>query len=68
MVRKQRDLVIFRQKMAAASSLCYRDEATSKDAIAISYLKRSLVDAFYKRRVSYLAISFREFGFPSEGA
>jgi len=68
MVRQQRDLVIFSQKMAAASSLCYHDEATSEDALAILCLKPSLVDAFYKRRVSYLAISFREFGFPSEGA
>lgn len=68
MVRKQRDLVIFSQKMAAVSFLCYHDEATSKDAISISYLKPSLVDAFYKRRVSYFAISFREFGFPSKGA
>lgn len=68
MVREQTDLIISRQKMAAALSLFYDVEATSKDAIAILCLKPSLDDASYKRRVSSLTTSFREFGVLSEGA
>lgn len=68
MVSEQRDLVIFSLKMAASSSLCYHDEATSKDAVASLCLKPSLIDAYYKRRVSCFTISFREFELPSEGA
>jgi hypothetical protein len=44
------------------------DEATSEVALSILCLKPSLVDAFYKRRVSCFTMSFREFGFLSEGA
>lgn len=68
MVREQRDLIISSQKMAAAPSLCYDVEATSKDAIVILCLKPSLDDASSKRRVSCLTTSFREFGVLSEGA
>ena len=69
MVREeQRHLIILIQKMAVSVSLYYYDEATSKDIIPILCLKPILVDASYKRRACRFNISFREFGFPSEGA
>lgn len=67
MVKEQKDLVSFSQ-MARASFVTYNDEITSKDVAPVLCLKPGSVDASYKPRASCFNISFRDIGFPSEGA
>lgn len=67
MVKEQKDLISFSQ-MAPASFVTYNDEITSKHVAPVLCLKPGLVDASYKPRASCFKISFRDIGFPSEGA
>lgn len=67
MVKEQKYLISLSQ-MAPVSFVTYNDESTRKDVAPVLCLKPGLVDASYKPRASCFNISFRDIGFPSEGA